>query len=268
MHNEPRQQLCQLIAQYGRTLSEDPRRCGALLKDYCGQYKREIFILVNALENRVATELLNASAGVPEVVLLSRLSKRLEDELGLAETAAKWAVETWALALGVISQPLAIVAQISQQPQILSQQFNQIVSNPSSKSWPSNYKSSILFFNGKLDIESRQDSLCLSASDPKKWQKAPCFISLNRQEISDFILLINKCDEICKKGNGNLMNIVGTIGSDYYSTGKLDFRVCNNSVSEFCIHFSDPSDRRKTGFSFFFDDQKKKELKSILENFL
>ena len=101
MHNEPRQQLCQLIAQYGRSLSEDPRRCGALLKDHCGQYKREIFVLVNALENRVATELINASAGVPESILLSRLSKRLEDELGLAETAAKWAVETWALALGV-----------------------------------------------------------------------------------------------------------------------------------------------------------------------
>ncbi len=108
MYNEPRQQLCQLIAQYGRSLSEDPRRCGALLKDYCGQYKREIFVLVNALENRVATELINASAGVPESILLSRLSKRLEDELGLAETAAKWAVETWALALGVINQPLPV----------------------------------------------------------------------------------------------------------------------------------------------------------------
>lgn len=32
MDNEPRLQLCQLIAQYGRSLSEDPRRCGALLK--------------------------------------------------------------------------------------------------------------------------------------------------------------------------------------------------------------------------------------------
>ena len=110
MHNEPRQQLCQLIAQYGPALSEDPRRCSALLKDHCGQYKREIFVLVNALENRVATELINASAGVPEVVLLSRLSKRLEDELGLAENAAKWAVETWALALGVIQQPLQVSA--------------------------------------------------------------------------------------------------------------------------------------------------------------
>lgn len=116
MHNEPRQQLCQLIAQYGRSLSEDPRRCGALLKDHCGQYKREIFVLVNALENGVAEELVKASSGVPIAILLSRLNKRLEDELGLAETAAKWAVETWALALGVIDQPLPTSVPTTIQP--------------------------------------------------------------------------------------------------------------------------------------------------------
>ena len=27
----------------------NPRRCEALLKDYCGQYKQEIFVLVSAL---------------------------------------------------------------------------------------------------------------------------------------------------------------------------------------------------------------------------
>ncbi len=116
MNDEPRQTLCKLIAQYGRSLSEDPRRCGALLKDHCGQYKREIFVLVNALENRVAEELLKASTGVPVVLLLSRLTKRLEDELGLAETAARWAVETWALALGVIDQPMPASAPTPAQP--------------------------------------------------------------------------------------------------------------------------------------------------------
>lgn len=116
MHDEPRQQLCKLIAQYGRSLSEDPRRCGALLKDHCGQYKREIFVLVNALENRIAEDLIKTSAGVPESILISRLSKRLEGELGLAEIVAKWAVETWALALGVIDQPMPVVAPTRVQP--------------------------------------------------------------------------------------------------------------------------------------------------------
>jgi TolA-binding protein len=37
------------------------------------------------------------------VVFLARLTKKLQDNLGLAEEAARWAVESWALALGVIS---------------------------------------------------------------------------------------------------------------------------------------------------------------------
>ena len=109
MHNEPREKLCELIVEYGRSLCADPRRCEALLKDYCGQYKREIFVLISALKNRVAEDLLKTSAGVPQTLLLARLIKRLEDELGLAETAAKWAVETWALALGVVQQPLPVI---------------------------------------------------------------------------------------------------------------------------------------------------------------
>ena len=102
MNDEPREKLRELIVEYGRSLCNDPRRCEALLKDYCGQYKREIFVLISALKNRVADDLLKTSAGVPHVLLLARLMKRLEDELGLAETAAQWAVESWALALGVI----------------------------------------------------------------------------------------------------------------------------------------------------------------------
>ena len=101
MHDLPRQKVRELIVEYGRSLCDDPRRCEALLKDYCGQYKREIFVLVSALRSRVAVDLINTSAGVPPALVLGRLIQRLEDELGLAENAARWAVESWALALGV-----------------------------------------------------------------------------------------------------------------------------------------------------------------------
>lgn len=100
MHDLPRQKLRELIVQYGRALCDGPRRCEALLKDYCGQHKREIFVLVNALKNRVAEDLINVSAGAPLALVVGRLIERLEDELGLAESAARWAVETWAFALG------------------------------------------------------------------------------------------------------------------------------------------------------------------------
>jgi len=109
MNNEPCEKLRELIVEYGRSLCDDPRRCEALLKDYCGQYKREIFVLITALKNRVADDLLKTSAGVPHVLLLARLIKRLEDELAMTTEAAHWAVESWALALGVIQQPLLVI---------------------------------------------------------------------------------------------------------------------------------------------------------------
>jgi len=87
MNNEPREKLRELIVEYGRSLCDDPRRCEALLKDYCGQYKREIFVLITAQKNRVADDLIKALTGVPQVMILARLVKRLEDAGGLAVDA-------------------------------------------------------------------------------------------------------------------------------------------------------------------------------------
>ena len=112
MHDAPSQKLCELIIEYGRSLCDDPRRCEALPKDYCGQHKREIFVLISALKNRVAEDLLKAPAGIPQSMVLARLNKRLEDELAMTPEAAHWAVESWALALGFISQPSPVVKPV------------------------------------------------------------------------------------------------------------------------------------------------------------
>jgi len=116
MNDEPRQKLRELILEHGRSLCTDPRRCEALLKDYCGTYKREIFVLVAALKNRVADDLLKSSAGMPPAIVMGRLQRRLEDELALSADAAHWAVESWALALGFITQSVPVVAKPAQAP--------------------------------------------------------------------------------------------------------------------------------------------------------
>jgi hypothetical protein len=104
MNDVPRQKLCELIATYGRSLCDDSRRCEGLLRDLCGEHRREIHVLVSALKERVAIDLVSSSASrLPHEVLLRRLTKRLRDNLGLAEDAARWAVDSWALALGVIA---------------------------------------------------------------------------------------------------------------------------------------------------------------------
>ena len=105
-----RDTLRQLIVRYGHSLCDDPRRCEAMLRDLCGQHKREVFILVSALKQRVAADLFGGSGGLPAPLLIGRLRQRLVDELALTGEAAYWAVETWALALGVIAGPVIFPA--------------------------------------------------------------------------------------------------------------------------------------------------------------
>ncbi len=103
MNDLPRQKLQEIIVQYGRSLCDNPQRCEGLLRDFCGQHRKEISALVGAAREGIPAELLSSQKTVPSEILLARLTKRLQDNLALAEEAARWAVESWALALGVIS---------------------------------------------------------------------------------------------------------------------------------------------------------------------
>jgi WD40 repeat protein len=107
MNDLPRRTLSELIARYGPSLSGDPRRTEGLLRDFCGEHKREIFVLVSAAEEQVPADLLALWDSVPHKILLAQLTRRLQDNLALARDAARWGVESWALALGVIQQPLS-----------------------------------------------------------------------------------------------------------------------------------------------------------------
>ncbi len=100
MHEQPRRILRQLIQRHGMELAHDPRRTQALLNDYCGHCRREIFVLVQAQRERIPGELLAAPRWMPTETLHTRLARRLEENLALAPEAAAWAVESWALALG------------------------------------------------------------------------------------------------------------------------------------------------------------------------
>lgn len=103
MNNEPRLALQKIIAKYGNDLAGDRRRVEGLLKDLCGAYRREINVLTNAIEERVPLDLLAANKSTLRAVLLTKLAKRLEDNLGLTADAAIWAIDSWALALDVLT---------------------------------------------------------------------------------------------------------------------------------------------------------------------
>ena len=74
------------------------------MRDNFPAHRREIAVLTSALEERVASDLLAASASrAPRTALLARLAARLHDDVAMEATAARWTVHTWALALGLIT---------------------------------------------------------------------------------------------------------------------------------------------------------------------
>ncbi len=105
MNDLPRHTLSRIIAEHGRGICDAPKRVEALLRDLCGAHRREINIITGALEERVAADLIAAgNSTVPRDVLLARLAARLRDNLAYTPEAALWGVETWAVALGILSE--------------------------------------------------------------------------------------------------------------------------------------------------------------------
>lgn len=103
MNEQPRQMLREIVARHGQSVVHNARRCEGLLRDYSARHRREVSVLVSALEEHVPQDMIAAPAGSPRAVLLKRLAHRLSDNRALSEPAAAWSVNSWALALGLIS---------------------------------------------------------------------------------------------------------------------------------------------------------------------
>ncbi|MCY7348835.1 MAG: hypothetical protein LH614_21815 [Pyrinomonadaceae bacterium] len=104
MNNLPRQMLRQILIKYGKDICSNARRCENLLKDLCGSYRREINVLVTAIEERVPLDLLAANRSMPLELLLTKLEKRLEEQTAMTGEAARWSVESWSLALNLATE--------------------------------------------------------------------------------------------------------------------------------------------------------------------
>ena len=104
MNNQARQHLYQLINDYGIDVVKDLKRFESLFKDYTqGQFKREIFLCVQAAKEGVIEALQN-NQHQPYQMIAARLTKQLHEEYGLDFHAAKWAVGSWVVVLGLTHQ--------------------------------------------------------------------------------------------------------------------------------------------------------------------
>lgn len=96
-----RQKLQTLISQFGLSVCNDVKRCEALLKDLCPQNKREVRLLVIALGDGAVKKLNQPSSLMTTESLIAQLVQSLDKNWGIASHHAQWAVESWALVLGV-----------------------------------------------------------------------------------------------------------------------------------------------------------------------
>lgn len=101
MPDIPRQQLQYIMTQFGRSVCDESKRCEALLKDLCPNHKREVRLLVVALREGVVKTLSYPPSFLTIENVITQLVQRLYDEWGIAVELGQWAVESWAIVLGV-----------------------------------------------------------------------------------------------------------------------------------------------------------------------
>jgi formylglycine-generating enzyme required for sulfatase activity len=120
MNDDVRTQLQYIIGRCGISICEDARRCEAMLRDLCPECKREIHALVNAIKENIPQELMRASKEIPKGLLLSQLSKRLCDNLGIIDDLARWAVESWAILLDLDKEDIFVSSQVKKSDRLQS----------------------------------------------------------------------------------------------------------------------------------------------------
>ena len=104
MSDEVRNALKRVVADCGRDVVHDAKRCDAMLRDLApADRSRDINVLVSALREKAVDELL-ASDALPIATRLDRAVERFQAATGITETLARWGIESWALVLGVVTQ--------------------------------------------------------------------------------------------------------------------------------------------------------------------
>lgn len=102
MDSTAREILRKLVEELGSNVSENPQKWRGYLNDRLAHYRLERQALTTALNDLIPEELLSSQLSIAPQVQVERLSLRLVEHHGLQPEVARWAVESWAIALGVL----------------------------------------------------------------------------------------------------------------------------------------------------------------------
>jgi len=99
VNEQARLKLRELLAVRSKELCADPHLCEELLSRYCPDCPQEVILLIHALNQGVANDLLAAAEDKPWTEVSAPLVKRLTQDRVMGIEDARWVVETWAQAL-------------------------------------------------------------------------------------------------------------------------------------------------------------------------
>ena len=94
--------LCEIVAKHKQSICQDAELCQKLLQNYSQQYPGEVFLLVSVVKEGLAAYLSTSSNNIPKETLLERLSNSLQNNFYITEISARWAIESWAIAVGIL----------------------------------------------------------------------------------------------------------------------------------------------------------------------
>jgi WD40 repeat protein len=98
--------LGEILNTHGQSSLTDARLCENLLKDYCGEYKEEISLLVLGVKERIAIDLLVSQDAVEPDVLRGLLITRLRRSNSMNDANARWIVDSWSKAIDSLTTSL------------------------------------------------------------------------------------------------------------------------------------------------------------------
>lgn len=103
-----RQSLRTLLAENTAAICHDAKLLEKLLTQDCPRFPTQVRLLVLAQKNEIVADLLALPDGTAWASASAPLVQRLQEAGRLPERDARWAVETWAVALELIPEPAQI----------------------------------------------------------------------------------------------------------------------------------------------------------------
>lgn len=100
MYDHHQQLLCEILSQCGTGLCQHPNCLAVLLNDNCRNEADKRDVLLSVLNTGIVAELLTPPHNIFQKILLAhRLTNRLCNAMGVTKKLARWAIQTWEVAL-------------------------------------------------------------------------------------------------------------------------------------------------------------------------